>query len=157
MGLEIEQVDLRALSENTMRIFESQAREKGLSLRIESPAGLAVLPADPFKIEQLLINLLDNGIKYTDSGEITIILSQEGQTMSVEVRDTGIGISRDKLPHIFERFYVVDKSRSRKTGGTGLGLSIVKHIALLHGGDVSVESAPGEGTRFLVKLPLRRA
>jgi two-component system phosphate regulon sensor histidine kinase PhoR len=96
-------------------------------------------------------------VKYTDKGEIRVTFAHDGSHISVEIRDTGIGIPRDKLVRIFERFYVVDKSRSRKTGGTGLGLSIVKHIVLLHGGEVSVESEEGKGTRFLVKLPLRHS
>jgi two-component system, OmpR family, phosphate regulon sensor histidine kinase PhoR len=154
-GLEREEVNLKGLAQNTMRIFAGQAREKGISMQLSSSPDLPPLSADPFKIEQLLINLLDNAIKYTDEGEVTVVLDHDGKTATIEVGDTGIGIPQDKLPHIFERFYVVDKSRSRKTGGTGLGLSIVKHIVLLHNGDVSVESTPGKGTRFLVKLPLR--
>jgi two-component system, OmpR family, phosphate regulon sensor histidine kinase PhoR len=154
MELEIEEIDLKRLVENTTRIFGSQVRGKAVSLKLESPSDLPPLHGDPFRIEQMLINLLDNAIKYTDQGEITIILAHDDHHISIEVLDTGIGIPQDKLPHIFERFYVVDKSRSRKTGGTGLGLSIVKHIVLLHGGDVSVESSPGRGTRFLIKLPL---
>jgi two-component system phosphate regulon sensor histidine kinase PhoR len=107
-------------------------------------------------LEQVITNLLDNAVKYTDEGEIVVSLAYDDRWVTMEVRDTGIGIPRNKLPHIFERFYVVDKSRSRKTGGTGLGLSIVKHIILLHGGDISVESTQGEGTHFIVKLPLHQ-
>ena len=79
---------------------------------------------------------------------------REGGRMEIEVSDTGIGIPKEHLGRIFERFYVVDKSRSRRLGGTGLGLSIVKHIVLLHGGEIKVESTPGVGTRFKVRLPL---
>ncbi|MGD0230026.1 MAG: ATP-binding protein [Syntrophorhabdales bacterium] len=152
-GLEVEELDLGTLAENTIRIFDNQVREKNLTLRLERPADLPKVQADPFKIEQMLINLLDNAIKYTDSGEILLALSG-GREVTIEVRDTGIGMPRDKLSHIFERFYVIDKSRSRKTGGTGLGLSIVKHIVLLHGGEISVESTPGAGSRFCITLPL---
>ena len=152
--IEMEEVDLKGLAENTVRIFDSQLKEKGLALFLEIEPDLPAISADPFKIEQLLINLLDNAIKYTDQGEVRLSLRQDDRKVVIEVRDTGIGIPRGKLSRVFERFYVVDKSRSRKTGGTGLGLSIVKHIVLLHGGEISVESEPGKGSRFLVRLPL---
>ena len=153
-GLEVEQVDLGRLAERTARIFEGQSKEKDLALTVEVDPSLPSVPADPFKIEQILINLLDNAVKYTDEGDVRLIIRPEGPNVRIEVRDTGIGIPRDKLSRVFERFYVVDKSRSRKTGGTGLGLSIVKHIVLLHGGEIDVESAPGEGSSFIIKLPL---
>ena len=82
------------------------------------------------------------------------VCKEEGEWMRIEVSDTGIGISEEHIPRFFERFYVVDKRRSRKLGGTGLGLSIVKHIVQSHGGTVSVESVPGRGTRFIMRLPL---
>ncbi len=151
--IEVEQVDLKKLAENTVRIFDSQLKEKGLALKVEIEPDLPAIPADPFKIEQILINLLDNAIKYTDRGEVRLVLRREDRNIMIEVHDTGIGIPKNKLSRIFERFYVVDKSRSRKTGGTGLGLSIVKHIVLLHGGEITVESDPGQGSTFLIRLP----
>ena len=153
--IEVEEVDLRKLAENTVRIFDGQLKEKGLALALDIESGLPEISADPFKIEQMLINLLDNAIKYTDRGEVGLAMRREDRKVVIEVRDTGIGIPRGKLTRIFERFYVVDKSRSRKTGGTGLGLSIVKHIVLLHGGEISVDSEPGQGSTFRVKLPLQ--
>ena len=123
---------------------------------MEIDPDLPLVPADPFKIEQILINLLDNAIKYTDAGEVRLAIRREEQSIRIEVSDTGIGIPQNKLARVFERFYVVDKSRSRKTGGTGLGLSIVKHIVLLHGGEIDVESTPGKGSSFVVKVPLKK-
>ncbi|HDK35616.1 MAG TPA: GHKL domain-containing protein, partial [Bacteroidetes bacterium] len=110
---------------------------------------------DSFKLEQMFINLIDNAIKYTERGEINILLSKNSREVKIEIKDTGIGIPREHLPRIFERFYVVDKSRSRKLGGTGLGLSIVKHIVLLHDGTIDVVSKPLIGTTFTIKLPLK--
>jgi two-component system, OmpR family, phosphate regulon sensor histidine kinase PhoR len=156
-ALQREEMDIRELAENAMRIFEGQVREKGIVMRLEGPTDLPRLNGDPFKIEQVFINLLDNAVKYTDNGEITVSLSCDEHHLILETRDTGIGIPQNKLAHIFERFYVADKSRSRQTGGTGLGLSIVKHIVLLHNGEISVESTERKGTRFLVKLPLRHS
>jgi len=103
----------------------------------------------------MFLNLLDNAIKYTEKGGIYISLEKkEEQRAMIEVQDTGVGISEEHLSRIFERFYVVDKSRSRKLGGTGLGLSIVKHIVLLHNGKIDVESNLGSGTKFLITLPI---
>lgn len=154
-GLEIERVDIGKLAGHTARIFESQSSRKGLVLALEIDPGLPAVLADPFKIEQILINLLDNAVKYTDAGEVRLLVGREGDSARIEVRDTGIGIPEDKLSRVFERFFVVDKSRSRKTGGTGLGLSIVKHMVLLHGGEIDVKSVPGKGSSFIVKLPLK--
>jgi len=156
-GLELEEVDLRRLAEQTIRLFEHQAKEKSLELKLDCPDDMEPARLDPFKIEQMLINLLDNAIKYTDGGEVGLLIRRNSRNITIEVRDTGIGMAKEKLSRIFERFYVIDKSRSRKTGGTGLGLSIVKHIVLLHGGEISVESAEGAGSRFIVRLPVAPA
>jgi two-component system phosphate regulon sensor histidine kinase PhoR len=156
-GLEPDNVDLADLVEDTARLFRPEAAKKGLALTIDLPAALPPVVADRFKLEQMLTNLLDNAVKYTDAGEVRVAVKADAAVMTIEVHDTGIGIPADKIPRIFERFYVVDKSRSRRMGGTGLGLSIVKHIVLLHGGEIRVESAPGKGTHFFITLPLRSA
>ena len=152
--LECEEVDPLGLVQNVVRILAPRVKEKGLEAKIEAPEGLPRLKADPFLLEQMLINLVDNAIKYTEKGGITISLAADGREAHLSVRDTGAGIPAEHLPRIFERFYVVDKSRSRKMGGTGLGLSIVKHIVQLHGGSISVTSEVGQGTTFTVRLPL---
>jgi two-component system phosphate regulon sensor histidine kinase PhoR len=99
-------------------------------------------------------NLIDNAIKYTpEGGRVRVSARAAGDEVVIEVADSGIGIPAEDLPRIFERFYRVDKSRSREMGGTGLGLSIVKHVVQVHGGIVDVESTVGKGTTFRVKLP----
>jgi two-component system phosphate regulon sensor histidine kinase PhoR len=153
MAIEKENVDVQALADNILKIFERQALDKGLSLSVEAGASLPTIKADPYEVERLLINLVDNAVKYTDKGRIALRLAAGGDRFTIEVADTGIGIDAEHLPHVFERFYVVDKSRSKKLGGTGLGLSIVKHIVLAHQGTISVKSRPGEGTTFIVSLP----
>ena len=107
------------------------------------------------RISQLLSNLIDNAIKYTPrGGTVTFSLSSEGGRAVFRVVDTGVGISKEDVPYIFDRFYRVDKARSRDVGGAGLGLSICKGIAEAHGGTLEVESAPGRGSTFTLKLPL---
>jgi len=113
-----------------------------------------VVVADPLRISQVCANLLDNALKYTPhSSRIEVAAQPRGAEIEVCVRDNGPGIPEADLPHLFERFYRVDKGRSRETGGTGLGLSIVKHIVQLHGGRVWVESTLGRGTAFHFTLP----
>lgn len=155
-GLEIENVDLKGLVERTVHLFDQQAKEKQLTVRLEIAPDLPAMQGDSFKIEQMIINLLDNALKYTDTGEIKVVLKPQDRYMLIEIHDTGIGIPREKLPRVFERFYVVDKGRSRKMGGTGLGLSIVKHIVLLHKGHIRIESTLGQGTHLFIKLPLQQ-
>ena len=151
--LEVEDIDLGGFLENVIRIFDQTLKDKQLSLVIDMKENLPPIKADLFKLEQMLVNLLDNAVKYTDRGEITVSMDIHDKRVRIQVRDTGIGIPKDDIPHVFERFYVVDKSRSRKSGGTGLGLSIVKHIVLLHNGAIDIESALGKGTSVTVTLP----
>ena len=136
-------------------LFKSRLEEKGLSLRINIPGDLPMVLADSDMISQVLINLLDNAIKYTPSGgKIELLARVKHPFVEVEVKDTGIGIPEESQKRIFERFYRVDKARSRELGGTGLGLAIVKHIIDLHMGKVWVESKVGEGSTFGFSLPI---
>ncbi len=151
--LELEEVDVRQLAEDVLKIFEKKARDKGLNLTVRAKSGLPSVRADRFRLEQMFINLIDNALKYTEKGGIGISLEEKENALVIEIEDTGIGISEEHLPRIFERFYVVEKSRSRSLGGTGLGLSIVKHIVLLHNGKIDVQSRPGAGTKFTITLP----
>ena len=163
--LQLEVVDLKETAAQMLKLFEARANSKGLRLVLSVPGPESPPPgaqplairADRFKLEQVFINLLDNAVKYTDKGEVELSLSRDDGKAAIKVRDTGPGIAPEHLPRLFERFYVVDKGRSRQLGGTGLGLSIVKHIVLLHGGDVTVRSTPGAGTTFTVTLPVRTA
>jgi two-component system, OmpR family, phosphate regulon sensor histidine kinase PhoR len=151
--MEIHPIDLRRLTESVVEVFAPRAKRKNLDIRLESQPELPLLPGDPHYIEQLLVNLIDNAVKYTDQGKIEIRLGAVAASIVIEVEDTGVGIPSEHLPRIFERFYVVDKSRSRRLGGTGLGLSIVKHIVERHHGTISVSSIEGQGTTFTVHLP----
>jgi two-component system, OmpR family, phosphate regulon sensor histidine kinase PhoR len=151
--LATEAVDLQDLVTTVLAVFDPMSREKGLDL----VAGCepVTVPGDPYRLEQLMTNLVANAVKYTEKGQISIKVSSREDHALISVKDSGIGIPREHLDRIFERFYVVDKSRSRNLGGTGLGLSIAKHIALLHGGRIEVMSTPGMGSTFTVILPLK--
>ena len=116
-----------------------------------------MIEGDAEALRELVDNLLSNAIKYTpEGGRVDVRLGAEGPNAVLTVDDTGIGIAPEDQGRVFERFYRVDKARSRQLGGTGLGLSIVKHVALAHGGNVSLKSAPGRGSTFRVQIPLRR-
>ncbi len=148
-----EKVNLEKIVKDIFKIFTQKAKEKGLELNLVCE-GICVVKGDPFKLEQMFINLIDNAIKYTEKGGISVLLKRTNEEVIVKVKDTGIGIPKEHLDRIFERFYVVDKSRSKKLGGTGLGLSIVKHIVLLHNGKIDVKSTPGKGTEFIITFPI---
>ena len=114
-----------------------------------------VAEVDEVKMSLILTNLVENAIKYNkEQGKVTVTLDADHQFFTVEVADTGIGIPEESLNRIYERFYRVDKSHSREIGGTGLGLAITRNAVLLHRGSIKVESTLGEGTKFLVKIPL---
>ncbi len=149
----IKAINLQELASDVMEIFKERAKKKGLKLEFLAPDEFPLIKGDPFFIEQVFVNLLDNAVKYTGEGEIRIELSELNKEVKIEVSDTGIGIPKQHLSRIFERFYTVDKARSRELGGTGLGLSIVKHIVLAHNGRIDVESQPGKGSKFIVTLP----
>ena len=153
IAIQTQQLDLQPLVQNVLKIFETKAKEKSLTLEVAADPGLPSISADPFALEQMFINLIDNAIKYTEKGGVRIALRKGEGTIQIDIEDTGMGIPAEHLDRIFERFYVVDKSRSKRMGGTGLGLAIVKHIVLAHRGQISVKSQPGRGTIFSVILP----
>ena len=149
--LEMEKVKISQLLKPVLKMFEARLTEKALQV-VLNVDDIAV-NADPFKLEQVFINLIDNSIKYTEKGKIIISATQDKRETEIVVEDTGIGIPKEHIPRIFERFYVVDKSHSRKMGGTGLGLSIVKHIVQVHHGTITIESEVRKGTRIIIRLP----
>ena len=151
--LEVEDVNLKEVVRDVLKIFESKLKKKNLKLELAVPDMLPSIKADSFLMEQLFINLIDNALKYTKEGEVKVEIIPQNQKVKIRVSDTGIGIPKEHINRIFERFYVVDKARSRQLGGTGLGLSIVKHIVLLHNGEISVDSKIGKGTTFTIILP----
>ena len=149
-----EEIVLPDFLANIARDFALRAKAMGVTLRVDVPADIAPLHADPLRMEQVFTNLTDNALKFTpEGGTVTLGASFGGGEFLLWVSDTGQGILSSHLPHIFERFYRVDKGRSREAGGTGLGLSIVKHIALAHGGTVEAESTIGKGTTIRLRLP----
>lgn len=154
-GMEREAVDLRSVVRTSCDGLLEPARAKRITVEYLLPDRPVVVAGDREFLRQAVDNLVDNAIKYTpEGGRVTARVRTEGETAEISVRDTGIGIDPVDRPRIFERFYRVDKARSRELGGTGLGLSIVKHIVLAHGGSVRVESTPGSGSTFVARLPL---
>ncbi|HIS95671.1 MAG TPA: HAMP domain-containing protein [Candidatus Ventricola gallistercoris] len=131
----------------------AQTRDQEIKMQI---ADSCEMFADPGKLAQVCYNIIENAIKYTpNGGTVTVSLHKSGRDAVLDISDTGVGIPPEDLPHIFDRFYRVDKARSRDTGGTGLGLSIVKQIVRLHAGSVNVQSEVGKGTTFTVQLPVK--
>jgi two-component system phosphate regulon sensor histidine kinase PhoR len=151
--MRLERVELAPLAQSVLDLHADRAAEKQLKLVRDVPAEAAAV-ADARALEQVLVNLVDNAVKYTPpGGAVTVRAHAEPGRALIEVVDTGPGIERHHLARLFERFYRADPGRSRDQGGTGLGLAIVKHLAQAQKGDVGVESGSG-GTRFWVSLPL---
>jgi signal transduction histidine kinase len=152
LSLEKTRVDLDTL---VLEIYnQAHVLSNGVEVRLGSIDQVQVM-GDSDRLKQLLLNLVSNGLKYTPAGgSVTIGLARDEQWAYVSVSDTGMGIPEEDLPHIFDRFYRVDKARSRAMGGTGLGLSIAKWIAEAHGGRIAVRSTVGAGSTFTVSLPL---
>lgn len=148
--------DLAELAATTTEQMRLLAEDKDIKLDVEVN-GVVLFEGDPARIKQVIVNLVDNAIKYTpEGGEVRVSVQAENNHAVLQVEDDGAGIPAAALPHIFERFYRVDKARSRQMGGAGLGLAIVKSIVTAHGGQVTVESDEGRGSRFRVTLPQSR-
>jgi PAS domain S-box-containing protein len=148
-------VDLRALAHESAFAFEPTAEAKNISVEVELPEAEVLVEAQEELIKRVFDNLVSNAIKYTnDGGSVWLRVQSHGNQALIEVEDSGIGIAPEHQGRIFERFYRVDKGRSRLAGGTGLGLAIVKNVVLAHYGNVSVESGEGRGATFRVQLPL---
>ena len=157
MTLQFRPCDLSDLTRRAATAVQQQANEKQVQLEVDASAEVP-LQVDPERISQVLRNLLVNAVTYTPSGsKIWIQASQHGGQARVVVRDSGPGIPAEDLPHIFERFYRVDKSRSRATGGVGLGLTIARRVVEAHGGSIEAFSEVGKGTEFVVTLPRSNA
>jgi two-component system phosphate regulon sensor histidine kinase PhoR len=153
--VEPEQVFLPALVNDCLTALASRAASAGVRLRNEVE-GEVFIRADARRLEQMLTNLLDNAIKFNaEGGEVRIGHERAGTRDRIHVADTGEGIAPEHVERIFERFYRVDRARSRALGGTGLGLAIVKHLARAHGGEATVHSTPGQGSTFTIELPAR--
>ncbi len=155
-----EDVELGEVVKYVIRIVDPLAGEKGVTVNVDVEEGIFV-EGDFDRLVQLLLNLIDNAVKYTSAKEhgpreIWLRSYAQNNHAMIEVEDTGVGIPEDSLKHIFERFYRVDKARSRKMGGTGLGLAITRFIVEKHGGVISLESEYGTGTILKVKLPLKK-
>ncbi|MFL6207119.1 MAG: sensor histidine kinase [Acidimicrobiales bacterium] len=131
------------------------AEQQGITIELQEPPKRLVVSGDRRQLVSATYNLLENGVKYSDRGSSVVVRARtDGRWVDIEVEDHGIGIPRRDLERVFERFYRVDRARSRETGGTGLGLAIVRHVASNHAGDVRVESAEGEGSTFTLRLPV---
>lgn len=147
------QVPLEKIVDTVAALEAARAKQSRITLAV-TRCDHAVVNGDPHLLEQVIVNLVENAFRYSGTDRVDIALSTDSGLARISVTDYGIGIPAESLPHIFKRFYRVDKARSRSLGGTGLGLAIVKHIAILHGGNVSVQSSPGDKTVFTVELPL---
>jgi two-component system, OmpR family, phosphate regulon sensor histidine kinase PhoR len=156
LKLDLRDVDLEEVARPIVGSFEQQAWQKGVSLELNALRPVRV-EADPDRLAQVIVNLIDNALRHTSGGgRIRIEIDARDSDAVLRVRDTGEGIPYRDLPHIFERFYVVDRSRTRSTGGAGLGLTIVKGIVDAHGGSISAESMLGRGSSFTIRLPIMR-
>jgi len=145
--------DIADVFRSAVQQLQPKAAEKSLTLSFEGPQR-CIVEANTSQMTQVALNLVDNAIKYTTAGDIRVSVVAAESAVTISVEDTGIGIPSDQVKRIFERFYRVDRARSRSTGGTGLGLSIVKHIVEAHGGKVTVESVLNRGSTFTVDLPV---
>ncbi len=155
LTLEPRAVDVAEVVRAQVGNFSAQEKAQGVTLAYDAPAGLPAVMADPDRLGQVLDNLLSNALRYTQAGGLVRVEARrDGSNVLVLVKDTGNGIPPDEIPHLFERFYRADRSRSRSTGGTGLGLSITKHLIEAHGGKVWAESEVGKGSTFYFTLPI---
>jgi signal transduction histidine kinase len=148
-------VDLAAAIGDTVTSIAPAARVKSIDLVVDVAPDATTVTADQLSVRQVLANLVENAVRHTHAGSVTIFSRAERDAILIGVRDTGSGIPAEHLPRVFERFYRVDPGRSREAGGTGLGLAIVKHLVEAHGGRVVAESTPGVGTTVSARFPIQ--
>lgn len=153
IALTLEWIDLSEVIENALEKVKIRAEPKDIQLEFKE-ADTPLMYLDGYRMQQIFINLLDNAIRYTENGMISVNLEKESQELIIQVSDTGIGIPKEELPFIFERFHRVEKSRSREYGGTGLGLAIVQRLVEIQGGTITVASTIGVGTTFTIRFPI---
>lgn len=151
--LEVRKCDVHGIVDEIFLSLKARLKDKGVSATNSIPEGFSV-HADPVRLEQMLVNLIENGIKFNKKGgDLSVAAKETPESVLISIADTGEGISSEHLTRIFERFYRTDRARSRDIGGTGLGLAICKHLARLHGGEISVTSSFGKGSTFTIELP----
>ncbi|WP_042354820.1 two-component system histidine kinase PnpS [Bacillus rubiinfantis] len=145
--------NVHTLLEEVITLLSRKAETKNIQLHYQSPSDEVIVNGDMDRLKQVFINLVNNSITYTPaSGKVKVTLKDHGKYIRVHVKDTGVGIDKEEIPRIFERFYRVDRARSRNSGGTGLGLAIVKHLIEAHHGNILVRSEPGKGSEFIIEL-----
>lgn len=149
---ELIKLDISKIIVSVIDLYKNKIEQKKLELEFIKHDENFIINGNEFYIEQMLMNLIDNAIRYTEKGKITVKLEKQNDKINLIVEDTGIGIAHEHLPRLFERFYVVDKARSRKSGGTGLGLSIVKYITNIHNATIAIDSKVNTGTSVTVKF-----
>ena len=146
-------IDIEDVFRNVLDLVKDKADVKKLSLIVSNRPGLREIKADRNRLIQILTNLVDNAIKFTEAGSVTFGIDKEDEKAFLFIEDTGIGVAAKHLPRLGERFYRVDPARSRKMGGTGLGLAIVKHLVKAHGWQLLIESREGKGTKIRIMIP----
>jgi two-component system phosphate regulon sensor histidine kinase PhoR len=146
----LESLELAPLIKESLPSLEKRAQEKQIKLITTYQTEASIL-GDPSRIKQIIVNLVSNAIAYTPKGgQVSLLVKDQSDWVILDVKDTGIGIEEQEIPRIFERFYRVDRARSRELGGTGLGLAIVKHLVEAHGGKIEVKSVVGKGSTFSI-------
>ncbi len=151
--LNVHEFDIIQVLKETVTMLLNKAEEKKIVLKLQYKSAPAMIEGDIYRLKQVFINLIGNAIAYTpEHGSVAVIVNEMDKYIQIIVKDTGVGIEKDKIPRIFERFYRVDRDRSRNSGGTGLGLAIVKHIVEAHNGKINVISELGKGSEFIIEL-----
>ncbi|MDX8045672.1 ATP-binding protein [Gracilibacillus sp. S3-1-1] len=153
IDLNKEDINVNKLAEEMLKRSQFRASEKGLNLKLDAPKQPVYLYADKSRLDQVLTNIVENAVRYTEKGHINLRVKEKAKHVQIIVQDTGIGIKQEDIPYLFERFYRVDKSRSRANGGTGLGLAIVKHLVGMHDGTIDVDSELNKGTTITLSFP----
>jgi histidine kinase len=156
LEMDFKPVDIKNFMGDIKQTMGIKVSTKGVNFRLDLPEDQLLVRADEDRLEQIMINLLDNALRYTPSGgDVQIVVKKEGKWAKIFVKDTGVGIPKEHLPHVFDRFYRVDEARARQDGGSGIGLTIVKRLVEAHNGEIRVESeGRGKGASFAFTLPI---